>query len=162
MSTDDKYFAYKRWRRYVTDGRITGKQYEKFVANPTYQKVCHPDSNIAYHFTGAEAILAPWSLYGEGVAGCMAATMQPNPANRKTMAEVAALLQADTLVEEIATFQPDWVEWVHYHGTTGKRDPEALIHMDEEPGFFEGDTMERWIKFAAEDVPALYKQCVIA
>ena len=57
VRTDEKYFAYIRWRRYITDGRIIGKRH-------------------ANDFTGAEAVLAPWSLYGDSVAACMAATMQ--------------------------------------------------------------------------------------
>ena len=51
---------------------------------------------------------------------------------------------------------------MHYHGTGGKRDPNALPDEEVEPGFFQGDVVERWIKFAAEDLPAFYKQCVIA
>ena len=112
-----------------------------------------------------DAILAPWSLHGDLISSIFAMTLETKPKKRKSMAEIEAKIGSngdDALAAELALFQASWAEWIHYHGISGKYDPDASIHVGEDPSFVEGEWLERWIRFAAEDVPAALQQCAIA
>ena len=154
LPSDARYFAYKRWRRFMmtADGQMAGQK-----------------GNGMLSFFSSEAtddaILAPWSLHGDLISSIFAMSLETKPKKRKSMAEIEAKIGSngdDALAAELALFQASWAEWIHYHGISGKYDPDASIHVGEDPSFVEGEWLERWIRFAAEDVPAALQQCAIA